>query len=126
MKWLVSVLMLWISTLASAQINKVVVKEYPNGKPEVIYYLKGKEANAEKIKEEVYFENGKLEYSGEFKNGKENGEWIYYYQNGNIKAKEYWKNGVENGTWKEFHPDGQLARELVYKDGVLKETIVKK
>lgn len=111
---------------SSAQVRKVVIKTFPSGQPEVIYHLKGKEMNAEKVKEEVYYENGKLEYTGEFKNGTEHGEWVYYYPSGNIKAKEYWKNGVEHGTWKEYHPDGQLAREIVYKDGKIVDTVVKK
>lgn len=125
MRILILLFLFFTGTAVFGQMHKVVVKTYSNGQPEVIYYLKGKEANAEKVKEEVFYENGKLEYTGEFKNGVENGEWVYYYQNGNIKAREYWKNGVESGTWKEYHPDGKLAREIIYKDGVIKETIVK-
>lgn len=116
---------LFLPFLSSAQ-EKVIVKTHANGKPHVVYYMKGKGESAQKVKEEVYYENGKLEYSGEYKNGIENGEWRYYYENGNLKAIEVWKNGVENGTWKEYHPDGRLARELIYKNGKLVDTIVHK
>ncbi|MBX7094403.1 MAG: hypothetical protein K1X56_06770 [Flavobacteriales bacterium] len=124
-KAVVFFLLFFSSLVASAQVRKVVIRQYANGNPEVIYYLKGKEMNAEKIKEEVFYESGKMEYSGQYKNGVEHGEWVYYYENGNIKAKEYWKEGVENGVWKEYHPDGKLAREIIYKDGVIKDKIVK-
>ena len=125
MKKLLLVLLFLCPVLLFAQVRKVVVKEFENGKPQVIYYVKGKGENPEKIKEEVYFENGNMDYSGEFKAGVENGEWKYYYENGTIKAVEYWKNGEEDGTWKEYHPDGKLAREIYYKAGKKIKTEVK-
>lgn len=105
--------------------KKVVVKEFSNGKPEVIYYTKVIDGVEQKVKEEAYYENGNMEYSGEYKNDTEHGKWNYYYENGNIKAEEQWSNGTENGTFKEYHPDGKLAREIIYKNGKKMKTIEK-
>ena len=124
MRLICFLLFILISSTTNAQ-QKVVVKEHPDGTPHVIFYMSGKGSKAVKVKEEGYYPNGNMEYSGEVKNNAENGEWKYYYENGNIKAIEFWKNGVETGTWKEFHPDGQLATETVYKNGKVIQTITK-
>jgi antitoxin component YwqK of YwqJK toxin-antitoxin module len=113
---------LMITVLSYSQGRKVVVKEHANGKPHIIYYMDGTGPKAVKIKEEGYYANGNMEYSGHVKNGVEHGEWRYYYENGNLRAIENWKNGREEGVWKEFHPDGQLAREVVYKNGKVIQT----
>ena len=105
--------------------KKVIIKEFADGKPEVIIYVKVIDGTEQKVKEEAYYENGNMEYSGEYKNGTEHGTWIYYYENGNKKAEEKWSNGSEHGTFKEYHPDGKLAREIIYKNGKKIKTIEK-
>lgn len=123
------ILILLLPLLASAESlfsqKKTVVKEFTNGKPEVIIYTKVIDGEEQKVKEEAFYENGNMEYSGEYKNGTEHGTWKYFYENGKIKAEEKWNNGIENGTFKEFHPDGKLAREIVYKNGKKIKTIEK-
>lgn len=99
--------------------TKHIVKSWPDGSPQVIVYTKGKGAKQVKVKEEGYFESGILDYTGNFKNGVEHGEWVYYYQDGTKKFVEFYKNGVEDGIQYEYHPDGQLRSELHYKNGQL-------
>ncbi|MFZ5554012.1 MAG: toxin-antitoxin system YwqK family antitoxin [Bacteroidota bacterium] len=124
---LLLLLPLLTATLPSIAQKKVVVKEFPNGKPEVIIYVKVVDGVEVKVKEEAYYENGNMEYSGEYnKEGAEHGTWKYWYENGKIKAEEKWTNGMENGTFKEYHPDGKLAREIIYKNGKKLKTIEKK
>lgn len=125
MRRFICLLFILFPLLVFGQTRKVIVKTFPDGKPQVVYYVKGKGENPEKVKEEVYFENGNMEYSGEFKSGVEHGEWRYYYENGTLKAIETWKNGEEDGVWKEYHPDGRLAREIYYKAGKKIKTEVK-
>ena len=40
-----------------------------------------------------FWENGNLYWIGNYKNGKEHGEWKYFYENGNLELIENWKNG---------------------------------
>ena len=38
---------------------------------------------------EVYHDNGKLWYSGNYVNGEEYGYWVEYHDNGKLQLKEY-------------------------------------
>lgn len=103
--------------------DRVVQMKFANGTDHVVYYYQTLLLTKVLVKQEVFFENGKLEYSGEWKYGKEHGEWIYYHSNGQLKAKEYWYHGKETGTWKEYDEQGKLIRTQRYKSGVLIETL---
>ncbi|MBK9148153.1 MAG: hypothetical protein IPM12_10115 [Flavobacteriales bacterium] len=105
--------------LAACSTHKYVAASHPNGKPEVIVYMKGKGEEAVKVMEKVYYPNGKLEYIGQFQNGVEHGLWTYYYESGTKKYVEHWENGVEHGIHYDYSPDGQVYRELHYDKGRL-------
>lgn len=114
-------ILLLVSLSTNAQ-ERIVAQTFEDGSSHVVLYFKGKGEDAYKVKEEVYFENGNLDYSGEYnKEGQEDGEWTYYHNNGNVMALEYYKDGLEHGTFKEYHTDGQLFRESDYKKGELKK-----
>lgn len=118
-------LLLLIASMASCSTHKYVASSHPNGKPEVVIYMKGKGEEAVKVMEKVYYTNGQLEYVGHFENGVENGEWTYYYENGTKKFVEHWENGLEHGIQYDYSPDGQIYRELHYEKGKLVKTIDK-
>lgn len=99
--------------------HRFVASQHPNGKPEVVIYMKGKGEEAEKVMEKVYYENGQLEYVGNFQNGVEHGEWRYYWEDGSPKSTEMWENGLEHGLFIDYAPDGQVRRELTYDKGRL-------
>lgn len=114
-----ALLILTVALLASCSTHKYVAASHPNGKPEVVVYMKGKGEEAVKVMEKVYYPNGKLEYVGQFLNGVEHGVWTYYYENGTKKYVEHWANGVEHGVHYDYSPDGQIYRELHYEKGRL-------
>ncbi|MBS1548082.1 MAG: hypothetical protein JST38_05630 [Bacteroidetes bacterium] len=105
--------------------HKYVASKFPNGKPEVVLYLKGKGEEAEKVMEKVYHSNGKLDYVGHFQDGKEQGEWNYYYEDGTRKYTEHWDKGLEEGVQIEYAPDGQVYLEKYYEKGKLIRTVDK-
>ena len=41
----------------------------------------------------TYYNNGNLEFEGEYKNGKRDGKGKKYYDNGNLKFEGEYKNG---------------------------------
>lgn len=112
-----SILLLIGMVLISCSTKKYVAASHPNGKPEVIVFMKGKGEEAVKVMEKVYYPNGQLEYVGHFEKGVEHGEWQYYYENGTLKFVENWKNGVEHGVHYDYSPDGQVYREIHYDQG---------
>lgn len=105
--------------LCACSTHKQVAALHPNGKPEVVIYMKGKGEEAVKVMEKVYYPNGQMEYVGRFENGVEHGEWLYYYENGTRKYRETWENGLEHGVHYDYAPDGQVYRELHYDQGKL-------
>ena len=105
--------------LVACSTHKYVASTHPNGKPEVVIYMKGEGDEAEKVMEKVYYPNGQMEYVGHFEKGVEHGEWLYYYENGTKKFLENWEHGVENGVNLDYSPDGQVYRELHYDHGKL-------
>ncbi len=105
--------------LTACSTKRYVASSHPNGKAEVVIYMKGQGEDAIKVMEKVYYPTGQLEYVGRFENGVEHGEWIYYYETGTKKFVEHWQNGVEHGVSYEYSPDGQIYRELHYEGGRL-------
>ena len=66
-----------------------------------------------------YWENGQLEYNGNFKNGKRVGYWIRYYEHGQLNFKGNYMNNIKEGSWIIYHKDGTVIKKLTgtYKDG---------
>ena len=106
-------------TLVACSTKRYVAASHPNGEPEVVIYMQGKNEEAVKVMEKVYYPTGQLEYVGRFHNGVEHGTWVYYYETGTKKYVEQWQNGMEHGVNLEYSPDGQVYRELHYDQGRL-------
>lgn len=103
--------------------KKHVVSSYDDGTPEFVVWMKGQPGSEEIVKEESYYPDGTLEYTGHYKDGVEDGLWTYYYENGNKKLEETYKDGVEDGVRYEYAPDGSLRAEFTYKNGKLGKEI---
>ncbi|SRR5690606_34584038 len=118
------ILFVIILTTQHVQAQKMhVVSTYDDGTPEFVVWMKGSAENEKIVKEEAYFPNGKVEYTGFYKNGVEDGVWTYYYDNGNKKLEETYKAGIEDGVRYEYAPDGSLRAEFHYKNGQLGKEI---
>lgn len=118
----------WVAGLvlvSGCSTRHYVASKHPNGKPEVVIYTQGKGEQAVKVMEKVYYPNGQLDYVGRFKDGRENGEWMYYYEDGTPKYKENWVDGLEDGLQIEYAPDGQPYIEKYYEKGHLVRTVDK-
>ena len=104
-------------SLQDVDLQQHVLRKWPDGKPYVVVYTSG--PDQVKVKEELYYDNGQLDYSGSYLNGKEHGEWKYYWENGNIKSIEYYERGLENGTMYDYNENGQPIVEYKYVRGQL-------
>lgn len=119
-------LILFLFVFATITVNaqkEHVVSAYDNGTPEFVVWMKGKPGDEQIVKEEAYYEDGKTQYTGHYKNGVEDGTWTYYYDNGNKKLEESYEDGVEHGVRYEYAPDGSLRAEFHYDKGRLGEEI---
>ncbi len=86
---------------------KVVEETYPDGKEKVVAYYTDDDAH-EKLREETFYPNGKMQTYGEFKDGKRDGIWRVWYQNGNIWSEGEFKDGKADGFRKVYYENGQL------------------
>lgn len=67
------------------------------------------------VKATYYFDNGKVQQVGFFKDGKLDGKWTSYNQNGDVVALAEYKEGVKSGKW--IMASGAMtSKEVVYSD----------
>lgn len=108
-------------TLQETILDKHIVRRHDNGEPYVVVYTTG--PDHERVKEELYYPSGQLDYVGHYRNGVEHGEWIYYWPNGNVKSWEFYEKGREEGTHIDYNEYGDKIKEYYYRKGTLiKET----
>nr|WP_294775298.1 membrane-binding protein [uncultured Flavobacterium sp.] len=57
------------------------------------------EQEGDLVKATYYYENGKVQQQGYFKDGKITGQWVAYDENGNKKSIGEYSNGEKTGKW---------------------------
>lgn len=57
------------------------------------------EAEGQLVKATYYYDNGKVQQVGYFKDGKLDGKWTSYDESGNVKAVAEYTNGAKTGKW---------------------------
>jgi antitoxin component YwqK of YwqJK toxin-antitoxin module len=72
------------------------------------------EAVGQKVKATYYYENGKVQQEGFFKDGKLDGVWVAFDENGNKKSTGLYANGEKTGKW--FFWNGSNLSEVDYSD----------
>lgn len=65
------------------------------------------------VKATYYFDNGKVQQVGFFKDGKLDGKWTSYNENGDIIALAEYKEGVKSGKWV-ITSDNVATKEIDY------------
>ena len=61
------------------------------------------EAVGNKVKATYYYENGRVQQEGFFKDGKLDGVWVSYDEKGNKVAVGEYTNGLKTGKWMFFN-----------------------
>ena len=75
------------------------------------------EAYGNLVKATYFYENGQVQQTGFFKDGKLEGQWVAYYENGNKKSVGEFSNGQKTGKWVLFN-DNALT-EVNYSDNAV-------
>jgi len=57
------------------------------------------EAFGELVKVTYYYENGQVQQTGFFKDGKLEGQWVSYDKTGNKKSVGEYNKGIKTGKW---------------------------
>lgn len=69
------------------------------------------------VKATYYYENGKVQQEGFFKDGKLEGKWVSYDENGNKKSIAEYSNGEKTGKW--FFWNEKSLAEVDYSNGAI-------
>lgn len=73
------------------------------------------EAVGNSVKATYYYDNGRVQQEGFFKDGKLDGVWVSYDERGNKKAIGEYTDGVKTGKWIYFTDNNNLS-EVAYVD----------
>jgi hypothetical protein len=65
----------------------------------------------------VNYDNGKLKFSVDLKNGVINGSYKEYFENGEIRIKGRFKNDLKDGDWKLYDEAGNIIEKKVFNKG---------
>ncbi|MDC6460800.1 hypothetical protein PQY88_00835 [Gammaproteobacteria bacterium] len=64
------------------------------------------------------FENGQLQFKGNFKKGKKEGVVDFYYRNGQLRKRQHHIKGKITGIQEQYYEDGQLEFKGTFKDNI--------
>ena len=70
-------------------------------------------------KQSTFYANGQLKEKGDFKNGKQEGTWVFYHDNRQLNAKVNFKDGKPDGPYVGYYYSGKLKIQETYKNGEL-------
>ena len=94
-----------------------VMRKHPNGKEHVVLYFDKETGYL--LKEEVFYSDGKMNWSGSYKRNIEHGLWQFYHANGKLKTTETYSNGKENGISTHYSESGKRIKEEHWRNGKL-------
>lgn len=120
MKTILYISFVFILSVISNDVNaqdEYLARSWPNGNPMVVYFLEF--GSQDILKEQVFYEDGQLDYEGNYNDGVEHGFWTYYWENGSMKSQEFYQNGLEEGTMYDYDKFGNKSIEFIYNRGVL-------
>lgn len=91
------------------KLESEVTERWTEEQPKLVTYYQGQDDQRIKVKEEQFYEDGKLEYTGTFNaNGKREGTWKYWYPNGNLWSTGQFLNGKRKGPSEVYYETGEL------------------
>lgn len=70
-----------------------------------------------KLKQTTYYEDGKVNYTGEFKNNERHGKWEAYYDDGSLWTINNYTEGEHAGNYILYHRNGEIRLKGQYKNG---------
>lgn len=101
---------------ACTRETKIIEETYADGSPKRECVYKGKNSRREMIRETTWYPKKKLQMTGEFKDNKRDGKWMYYYENGNIWSEGFFKDGKSDGKRITHYENGKIFYEGYYKE----------
>ncbi len=64
-----------------------------------------------------FYDDGRLESTGDFSDDKPHGKWTWYYQSGKVKSEGNYVSGKQEGRWIKFDEQGYPRIIIIYSGG---------
>ena len=109
-----AVLFLIAMIIAGCGPKKVVESTYENGNPKVVKYYEKVDGKRQVIKEVIYYENNVRKMEGDYENEARTGRWQVWYNDGNLWSTGEYKAGKRHGPGMVYHRNGKTYIESYY------------
>jgi antitoxin component YwqK of YwqJK toxin-antitoxin module len=104
------------------KLLKETTTTWPGGSPKKVSLFRVTGDKKDKVKEINYYESGKLEMEGEYAAGKKDGAWTSWFENGRKQSEGFFKNDMRNGKAVVYRENGFKYYEGTYSLGRLHGT----
>lgn len=110
-------ILLALITIVSCEPHtiEVVKAAYPDGSTKMEYIM----SVDEKIKYEQisYYDDGKINFRGKFKDDLKDGRWESFFMSGALKTVNNYEKNTYVGEYLQYHENGQISLKGQYKNG---------
>jgi antitoxin component YwqK of YwqJK toxin-antitoxin module len=96
-------LIFWVGCATNGSETTVVTDRWSDGSPK----REATVADGDTIRLQVFYSDGILEKSSEWKNGKRHGTWEAFYPDGSAWSLHTYENGIQVGDYRTWHPNRQ-------------------
>lgn len=90
-------------------VREEIIQTHPNGKPMLVFLVKGSKKDPTRVGERMYYENGQLQFEKTFSGKPEipDGTWKYYFDNGQLFATcDFSQNHEYGSNWEFYNRNG--------------------
>ena len=115
-KLLLSIFIATVLIGCNSPLDKEVDISQKQDRNGIVYVVNGEKPFSGKMIGK--YENGQVEVSETFKDGKFNGQQISYYRNGQVKEKANYEMGKPVGEYVKYYSNGTIAYQGSYVSGV--------
>lgn len=117
---------LFLIMLAVSGCGDKLVEEvdgtWPGGSPKKVSVYRMKGDQKDKVKEILYYENGKKQMEGSIVNGRKDGAWTSWFENGRKQSEGFFRNDMRDGKAVVWRENGFRYYEGTYSLGKLHGT----
>ncbi|MFA6199790.1 MAG: hypothetical protein WC679_05230 [Bacteroidales bacterium] len=113
--------------------SKEIISSYENGNPKLVYYTKTEKGIKKKVSEQMFYENGKIRYEGNFQHNERTGKWSYNFEDGTKFATCNYTKSKSGFDWEIYKADktklvnskDKISGITFYTDGCLARIMIK-
>jgi len=111
-------LVLIIVSCTTGNLEKIVEQTYQDGSPKIVRYFQKIDGVRTLVKEEGFYDDGVMQFVGEYRNGRRNGTWKTWYDNGRLWSTNTFVDDISDGPTSSYHQNGKMYYEGFYRQGV--------